>query len=108
MELPLAALLLLSVVGKTTFVRFEIETSRARLLLKWLIVVGLTLGLHRVVGNASVAVPLLSGGAGALFHVIWCRRHGIHPIDATPRDRYYELRGWTKGNEWAPIDSPSA
>jgi hypothetical protein len=31
-----------------------------------------------------VGLPIL----GAAFHVIWCRRHGIHPLTAEPRDRY--------------------
>jgi hypothetical protein len=29
---------------------------------------------------------------GAAFHTIWCRRNGIHPITAEPRDRYEQLR----------------
>ena len=24
----------------------------------------------------------------------WCRKHEIDPWNATPRERYYELRGW--------------
>lgn len=103
MELPLALLLFLSVVGKTTFARFEIETSRPRLLLKWLIVVGLTLGVYSRGGDLALLVPLVAGGGGLVFHFVWCRRNGIHPIDATPRDRYYALRGWTRGDEWAPV-----
>jgi hypothetical protein len=31
---------------------------------------------------------------GACFHVVWCRRHGINPLTAEPRDRYLALRGW--------------
>jgi hypothetical protein len=26
------------------------------------------------------------------WHVAWCRRHGIHPLIAEPRDRYEQLR----------------
>src|SRR5512133_2321868 len=29
---------------------------------------------------------------GAVFHVIWCLRHGINPLTAEPRDRYEQLR----------------
>jgi hypothetical protein len=29
---------------------------------------------------------------GAVFHLIWCRRHGINPLTAEPRDRYEQLR----------------
>ncbi|KUL23633.1 hypothetical protein [Actinoplanes awajinensis] len=34
------------------------------------------------------ALPTL----GAVFHVIWCRRHGINPLTAETRDRYEQLR----------------
>jgi hypothetical protein len=30
--------------------------------------------------------------AGLVFHVAWCRRHGIDPLTAEPRDRYEQLR----------------
>jgi len=29
---------------------------------------------------------------GAAAHLIWCRRHGINPLTAEPRDRYEQLR----------------
>jgi hypothetical protein len=35
-------------------------------------------------------------GVGALFHFVWCWRHGINPITAEPKDEYYRLRGWTR------------
>jgi hypothetical protein len=33
---------------------------------------------------------------GAVFHVWWCRRHGINPLTAEPKEEYYQLRGWTR------------
>jgi hypothetical protein len=30
--------------------------------------------------------------SGAAFRVIWCRRNGINPLTAEPRDRYEQLR----------------
>jgi len=42
----------------------------------------------------ELGVLLGAGVAGAAFHMVWCRRNGIHPWNATPRRRYYELRGW--------------
>jgi hypothetical protein len=42
----------------------------------------------------AIAFPVAAGLAGATFHFTWCRRNGIHPLYATPRRRYYELRGW--------------
>ena len=31
---------------------------------------------------------------GSIVHTVWCKKHSIHPIYATPRRKYYELRGW--------------
>ena len=102
-ELELLVLPFVSVFGKTVFARFEIETHRGRLLLKWVIVLGITFGVYAAFGHWALVAPVLLGGGGATFHWWWCKRNGIHPLDATPRDRYYELRGWTSGQEWAPI-----
>jgi hypothetical protein len=35
-----------------------------------------------------IGLPVL----GAVLHVAWCRRHGIHPLTAEPRERYEQLR----------------
>ncbi len=92
--LELAVLLGLLLLGTEMFARFEIETPVWRKMLKWSIVIGLTLGLYCVIGHWSIAVPVVMGLAGLAFHMIWCRRNGIHPGKATPKRRYYELRGW--------------
>lgn len=94
-ELELLVLLLFSVLGQTTFARFEIETPAWRKILKWFVVIGLTLGLYRLFGHWALALPIAAGLAGATFHILWCRRHGIDPIRATPSRKYYQLRGWT-------------
>lgn len=92
----LAVLLALVIVGTGTFSVFEGETAAWRRILKWGIVTGATLLAVRWVGHAAVAIPIGLGLAGLTFHFYWCRKHGIHPLHATPRRRYYELRGW----EW--------
>lgn len=95
-ELELLVLLVFLTVGTSVFTAFEVETPAWRKLLKWLIVVGGTVGLYYAVGHWALAFPLVTGAAGAIFHFTWCRKHGIDPIHATPRRRYYELRHW----EW--------
>jgi hypothetical protein len=95
MELELAVLLTLVVVGNSVFGVFERETAAWRRLVKWGMVVGATLALYSAVGHAALALPLTLGLAGLTFHFWWCRRNGIHPFHATPRKRYYELRGWS-------------
>ena len=93
-ELELAVLLAFSVLGQSTFARFEIETPAIRKIVKWFTMTALTLGLHRFVGHWALAVPIGMGAAGTTFHVIWCRRNGIDPVRATPARKYYQLRGW--------------
>lgn len=95
MELELVALLALCIVGPATFAVFEVETPAWRKILKWAVLCGLTLLLAQRAGHWSLLLPGLLGVAGLTLHTVWCRRHGIHPLRATPRRRYYELRGWT-------------
>lgn len=94
-ELELAVLLGLVLVGMSVFAPFEVETPAWRKLLKWSLIVGLTIALYGPLGHGAALVPVAFAGAGAGFHLWWCRKNGIHPIRATPRRRYYELRGWT-------------
>ena len=94
-ELELAVLLAIAVLGQASFAVFEVETPAWRKILKWGIVIGLTLALTRVIGHWSLLVPIAGGIAGVVGHTIWCRRQGIDPIKATPRRKYYELHGWS-------------
>jgi hypothetical protein len=94
--LELAVLLALSVIGQSTFAVFEVETPVWRKILKWAILAGATLALTLWIGHWALILPLAGGVAGVVAHTVWCRKHGIDPLHATPRRRYYELRGW----EW--------
>ena len=93
-ELELYVLIGLLTLGASIFAVFEVETPRWRKVLKWLIVVGGTVGLYYAVGHLALVFPLAMVAVGSAVHVIWCRKHGIHPLYATPRRKYYELRGW--------------
>ena len=95
-ELELGLLFLLQTIGHSLFARFEVETAAWRKMLKWLLLAGLTVGLYAAVGHWALLLPAVLGVAGGTFHFVWCRRHGIHPLRATPRKKYWELRGW----EW--------
>lgn len=94
-EVELGVLLALSILGTSFFAVFEVETPGWRKALKWGILSGATLGLRALVGHWALLLPLFGAIAGLGFHLWWCARHGIDPISATPRRRYYELRGWT-------------
>jgi hypothetical protein len=94
-ELELGVLLAIAVIGPSTLARFEGESPAWRKILKWTLITAGTLGLYTMVGHWALALPLGLGLFGLSLHFWWCRRHGIHPLTAMPRRRYYELRGWT-------------
>ena len=93
-ELELAALLAIAIVGPSVFAVFEVETPAWRKVLKWVIVASLTLALYQVAGHFALLLPLGLAALGTTFHFAWCHRNGIHPLRATPRRTYYEKRGW--------------
>jgi hypothetical protein len=88
-ELELLLLLTLSVLA-----RFGIETPAWRKILKWFLVTTATLALYRAVGHWALMAPLLAAVLGTTFHFVWCHKHGIHLLRATPHRTYYRLRGW--------------
>ena len=94
-ELELGVLLALHLVGTSVLAPFEAETPPWRRILKWTVITALTLGLVPFVGHGALWVPTLFVSAGLVFHLAWCRRNGIDALRATPRKRYYALRGWT-------------
>lgn len=96
MALELAVLLALAVIGPGVFAVFEVETPAWRKVLKWSFLSGLTLWLYTFIGHWSLMVPGFGLVAGTTFHYWWCRKNGIDPLRATPRKRYYELRGWAR------------
>ena len=93
-ELELLFLLVLMTLGTSFFAVFEVETPGWRKMTKWFLVHGITIALYFGVGHWALAFPIAAAAAGTTVHFIWCRRQGIHPGLATPRRRYYELRGW--------------
>lgn len=97
MELELLILFVIHTVGVAVFGRFESETAWWKLTLKWMIVLGVTTWLYSAFGHTGSLIFLaMMFAAGLTFHFAWCARNGIHPVHATPRKRYFELRKW----EW--------
>ena len=83
-------------LGTEIFVRFEVDASVWRKILKWSLLIALTLGFSRVIGHWASVVAVALALLGFTFRVTWCRRNGIHPLKVTLRRRYYELRGWDR------------
>jgi uncharacterized membrane protein HdeD (DUF308 family) len=95
MELELLLLMALMLAGLTFFAHFEEKTSKWRRLLKWAIYVVVTVLIGRTAGRPwTFAWILFLPLVGVTFHFCWCHKHGIHPLTAEPRDKYYALRGW--------------
>lgn len=93
-ELEWFLLFALCALGNAVFGVFENETPWWRRTLKWGLVAAATFGVYQVAGHWALLVLAVPATAGLTFHLAYCRKHGIHPVDATPRRRYYELRGW--------------
>ena len=93
-ELELYYLLTAMTFGMVIFGRFEVETPAWRGILKWAIMILGTIGLYQAVGHWALLFPTFGLAVGGTVHIVWCKKHGIHPIHATPRKKYYELRGW--------------
>ena len=93
-ELRSSVLLFRMTVGMGVFGRVEVGRPAWKGLLKWAIFIFGTVGLYQLVGHWSLLFPAAGFVVGGIVHTVWCRKHSIHPIYASPRRRYYELRGW--------------
>ncbi|HKN55066.1 MAG TPA: hypothetical protein VJX66_21395 [Amycolatopsis sp.] len=96
MELEWMVSAVLIAVASSAFGHFEAGTPTPRRLIRWLLYLAITFALGHTVGRPwtwvwIAGLPLIGAG----FHIWWCRRNGINPLTAQPRDRYHALRGWT-------------
>lgn len=93
-ELELGVLLLILLFGADIAAPFEVETPAWRKILKWSVIIAVTFALYGFIGHWALVAPVGLASLGLTVHFVWCRKNGIHPLRATPRRRYYELRGW--------------
>lgn len=93
-ELELIILLIIQAFANSFFAKFEIETPAWKKLLKWLLIDTITLGLYYIIGHYAIILPFVLIAAGTIIHFRICRKNGIDPLNATPRKKYYNLRGW--------------
>ena len=93
-ELELAELLVIQLLASNFFGRFEVETPAFRKIIKWLIIDAIAVGLYYWLGHWALLFPVIAMLPGTIYHFNWCKKNGINPLKATPRKKYYELRGW--------------
>jgi hypothetical protein len=95
METELLTLLGAQTVGFSIFGKFQAETPWWQMTLKWILIITITYILYSFFGHV-VALGLLGVALiiSVCIHFIWCKRNGIHPLHATPKRKYYELRNW--------------
>ena len=95
LSIVLLTLLAVQMLGQNIFTAFAVDMPIWRKLLKWGLVNGITIGLYFVVGVWSAVLPLVLVAVGSIVHFTVCRKHGFHPLYATPRREFYEYMGWT-------------
>jgi hypothetical protein len=84
---------ILIAVLTTGFGHFETARPWWARITRWLAYLAVTGLLGQWAGRPWSFLWILGLPAiGAAFHVIWCRRNGINPLTAEPRDRYEQLR----------------
>ena len=93
-EMELAFLLIMQLIATAVFSKFEGETKAYKKILKWGVFDGITVLLYFYFRHYALLFPLFALIPGAIVHITWCRKNGIHPINATPRKKYYALRQW--------------
>ena len=84
---------LIIAIATPTFGHFEAVRPTWTRILRWLAYLAVTGVLGVTVGRPWTLIWVLGLPAvGAVFHLIWCLRHGIDPITAEPRGRDEQFR----------------
>lgn len=97
MERILLMLLIAQSLGFAVFGKFQAEAPWWQMFLKWMVIIAIAYTLFLFSGETITFVVFDALFALSLIvHVGWCRKNHIHPTQATPRKKYYELRDW----EW--------
>ncbi len=91
-----AIIALLFAVGNIFFGHFEEKTPRWRKLLKLILFIGISLLISYYAGRiwfhiflGVMSIPVL------IIHAWWLPKKGINGWTGEPKEKYYELRGWS-------------
>ena len=84
---------LIIAIATPGFGHFETVRPIWTRIVRWLAYLAVTGVLGVTVGRPWTLIWVLGlPTVGAVFHVIWCVRHGINPLTAEPCDRCKQLR----------------
>jgi hypothetical protein len=84
-------------IGNILFGHFEEGTPKWRRLLQFFLFIGVTILITETAGRFWFFVFLgVSFLAPLVIHLWWLPKHGINGWTGEPREKYYELRGWSK------------
>jgi hypothetical protein len=97
MVIDLAIFIVLYLLGFLVFGHFERYAGLPRRIGKIVVLVGITALISATAGRPwSLIWDFGIMGVGLTFHFWWALAHGIHPITAEPKAKYYALRGWSE------------
>src|SRR5688572_19079598 len=97
MVIDLALGAALYTAGFLFFGHFERYTNLKRRIGKIVFFFGVLALISATVGRPWSLVWLFGMfGVGVAFHFWWTLTHGVHPLTAEPKAKYYALRGWTE------------
>lgn len=95
--LDVAIVMSIFAVGNILFGHFEEHKPKWRRLLKVALVLGVTLALSanglRLWAFVLLGIALLGA---AVIHLWWLPRHGVNGWTGEPKEKYYELIGYTR------------
>jgi hypothetical protein len=95
MWMEVAIVAIIFAVGNIVFGHWEEQTPKWRRLLKFVLVLGVTLALSAGLGR-SWAFGFLGalGVLAVIVHGWWLPRQGINGWTGEPKEKYYAMRGW--------------
>ena len=89
----------LTAFGSIFFGHFEERTPRWRRVLKLVLFIAVTVEISATIGRPWALGFLGLALLGVVYiHAIWLPSKGINGWTGEPKDKYYELRGWSKSD----------
>lgn len=96
MWFEIAVMALLFAVGNIFFGHWEIMTPKWKKLLKLVVFIGLTILITCFFGRTGFFIFLVIMFLLVIFiHAIVLPRKGINGWTGEPKEKYYEMRGWS-------------